>query len=84
MGRQRRRKYSRKQKREEEPRYSRHHRKCVANNGSGDDENISVVPEKKHRAWHMLFSSLTPHEIADYISEVWIEPKYRFIVEEVE
>lgn len=58
---------------------SKHHRKPKSRSGNGNHRNISVVPVGKHRAWHVLFSNKTPHEIAKIISEIWIDPDYEFI-----
>jgi hypothetical protein len=62
-----------------EPR-DKHHRRCKSRQGSDDNSNISSVPQHYHRAWHLLFENLTPHNIAEIINTVWIDPRYRLVV----
>lgn len=57
-------------------RLDRHHRKCRSNGGNNNAENISLVTQKQHRAWHLLFQNRTPAEIARVITEVWIAEFY--------
>ena len=58
---------------------SRHHRVPRSRNGTDHEANISVVTEIQHQAWHILFSNLDPHTIADIISQKWISPEYKFV-----
>lgn len=62
------------------PIYSRHHRKCRSNGGGDDNRNISYLPLKKHRAWHLLFGNKEPKEIAREINVLYLDPDYEFIV----
>ena len=59
---------------------SRHHRKCRSHGGTNHPTNISVVPQSQHRAFHTVFGNRTPHEIAEYLSNVWIDPTYKLVV----
>lgn len=59
---------------------TRHHRKPKKLGGNSNTANISLVSEEKHRAWHILFGHKTPHEIADEINKVWLDPHYWFEV----
>ena len=53
-----------------------HHRKCRCVGGSNAPQNISMVPKKKHEAWHTLFGSLSPYQVAKIISETWVDPSF--------
>lgn len=57
----------------------RHHRRPKSLGGDYSDRNISVVPPKYHRAWHLLFGNDSPQEIAKKITEIWIDPDYYVI-----
>lgn len=54
----------------------RHHRKPRSIGGTNDHENISIVPRNKHEAWHLLFANCTPDQIAEIISQFWLDPAY--------
>jgi hypothetical protein len=55
-----------------EHRLTVHHRRCRSNGGSDNPENISFVTEKKHQAWHLLFSNKTPQQIVDELNKTWL------------
>lgn len=55
---------------------SRHHRKARSFGGSDNGENISLVPQNKHRAWHLLFDCGAPETVAERINKTWIDPEY--------
>lgn len=57
----------------------RHHRRPKSLGGGASERNISSVPAKYHRAWHLLFSNDSPQEIARKITEIWIDPDYYVI-----
>jgi hypothetical protein len=56
-----------------------HHRKCKSLGGTSERRNISIVPDVKHTAWHIVFENRTPEMIAKYINAVWLDPDYEFI-----
>jgi hypothetical protein len=58
----------------------RHHRKPSSIGGKNDNNNISIVNQKQHRAWHILFRNKTAPEIAALINEFWIDPDYVIVV----
>lgn len=61
---------------------TRHHRKPKSQGGKANKENISRIPEKKHRAWHMLFpGNWPPERIAAEINAVYLDPEYRLVLE---
>lgn len=60
---------------------NRHHRKCKINQGNNSVENISIVPVHKHRAFHILFGTACTHEIARILTEIWIDPRFKLVVE---
>ena len=59
---------------------TKHHRKPRSLSGGDEKSNISKVPDKKHRAFHLLFSNLTVFKMAELLNKVWIDPQYQFIV----
>jgi hypothetical protein len=56
-----------------------HHRKCKSNGGTSERANLSVVPDVKHTAWHILFTNRDPESIARYINAVWLDPEFELI-----
>ena len=56
--------------------YNRHHRRCRSNGGSDCDATLSIVEEKKHKAFHCLFGTSHPVEIARILSETWIDREW--------
>lgn len=59
-----------------------HHRKPKKLGGSGriDGPNMVEVSIVEHRAWHTLFGTKTPEEIAEVINRTWLDPAYEMIV----
>lgn len=63
-----------------------HHRFPRAQGGENWRPEINVVRvnKKQHQAWHTLFDgTLTPHDICAIINAIWLDPCYRFRVEEI-
>lgn len=58
---------------------TRHHRRPRSKGGKNTDENISMVPEKLHQAWHLLFQNDSPAKVAEIINEHWGDPDYAYI-----
>lgn len=58
---------------------TRHHRKPKSQGGTGTRENISRIPDKKHRAWHILFRDMPPERIAAEINNIYLDPDFQFI-----
>lgn len=66
------------------PLINQHHRFPRAQGGENWRPEINVVTVllTQHRAWHTLFEgTLTPHDIAAIINTVWLDPRYKFVVE---
>jgi len=61
-------------------RMSMHHRQPCSHGGKGNPENISKVSMLEHRAWHQLFSNLTPYGIVEIINRIWLDPRYHIEV----
>ena len=61
-----------------------HHRICKANGGTNHPDNISVVTLSKHRAFHTLYASRPPEEIADILNAVWIDKRKKMLVVKAE
>ncbi len=57
-----------------------HHRKPRSRGGSEEDSNISIVDERQHKAWHLLFRNMTPSQIADKINGHYLDPEFKFTV----
>lgn len=60
-------------------RKTKHHRKALANGGSDSWDNISMVTEQKHRAFHLCFANFTPEQLAFELNRVWIDTDYVMI-----
>jgi hypothetical protein len=58
---------------------TKHHRKPKSKGGSDAPENISIVPKKKHAYFHALFGTKSPQQIADYLTNVWIDSSFKII-----
>lgn len=59
---------------------TRHHCRPRSIGGSDHPENISMLSEKKHQAWHTLFANMTAFDIAKEINERYLDRKYVFEV----
>jgi hypothetical protein len=59
---------------------TRHHRKPKSLGGGMNKRNISLLPNKKHDAWHILFRNATPEQIAEEINRWYIDPDFQLIV----
>lgn len=58
-----------------------HHRLPKCRGGSGDiaSGNMVQVDVKKHRAWHLLFDTVEPHEVARRINDTWLDPEWELV-----
>lgn len=52
------------------PNLSRHHKRCRSNGGSDKKSNLSYVPQKRHSAYHYLFSNSLPPDMCDLITRL--------------
>jgi cbb3-type cytochrome oxidase cytochrome c subunit len=57
-----------------------HHRKPKSLGGMRTPENLILLPDKKHDAWHLLFVNYPPEQIAAEINAKYIDPEYEIIV----
>jgi hypothetical protein len=57
-----------------------HHRKPKSLGGIREPRNTSLIPPKKHQAWHLLFSNYAPERIVEEINRLYLDPDYRLIV----
>ena len=55
---------------------TRHHRKSKARGGTNEQENISMVKDKFHQAFHLLFGDADPGYIVEQLNSIWIDPDY--------
>lgn len=56
-----------------------HHRKPKSRGGTNEARNLSIVPIKKHNAWHRLFANYDPPMIAKIINDSWLDPDYYLV-----
>ena len=58
-----------------------HHRKAKVNGGSGkiSSGNMIEVDVLKHRAFHLLFGTKSPEQVAAILTKIWIDPDYELI-----
>jgi hypothetical protein len=60
---------------------SRHHKRCRSNGGKTTKRNVVMINDNLHRAWHLLFSNMTPPEVAHLINTTFIDPDYHMVCE---
>jgi len=58
-----------------------HHRKPKRFGGSGylASGNMIQVDIMKHRAWHLLFDTVSPQEVARRINQTWLDPEWELV-----
>jgi len=61
--------------------FTRHHRLPQSKGGTDLPTNISMVPRKKHEAWHTLFENKSVEEIVELLNDIWIDPYYKITYE---
>jgi hypothetical protein len=59
---------------------TRHHRKPKSLGGGMNKRNISLLPNKQHIAWHILFRNAPPEQIVDEINQKYLDPDYRLVL----
>ena len=55
---------------------NQHHRNPKSLGGNGKPDNIILVNEKLHAHYHALFGNMNPYEVAAYLTQVWIDPRF--------
>jgi hypothetical protein len=58
---------------------TRHHRLPRVHGGGDEPRNISWIPQGKHRAFHTIFGVMSPEEIAQVLTELYIDPDWQMI-----
>jgi hypothetical protein len=58
---------------------TRHHRKCRSNNGGNNKRNIKWLDNRKHEAYHLLFSNMNPQQVAQELSDKYIDPDFHML-----
>jgi hypothetical protein len=58
---------------------SLHHRKPRSQGKSQDPRKVILLPHAKHEAWHLLFGSLTPLEIAEEINAFYLDRDFELV-----
>ena len=56
-----------------------HHRKPRSRGGSSSKSNLVEVLRYKHVAFHQIFGTMTPEQIAYELTTVWIDPAWIII-----
>jgi hypothetical protein len=57
-----------------------HHRRSRHQKGTNDPENLVKVLKTHHVAFHTLFWTGEPHQVAKILNETYIDPAYELIV----
>jgi len=57
-----------------------HYRRPVSEGGTRKLRNISRVHNKKHKAYHLLFATWNPFQIAAELNRVWIDLDFELVV----
>jgi ribosomal protein L9 len=59
-----------------------HHRLGQSNGGTDTfpENNVILVPRRKHQKFHALFGSMTVEQIVAELNEVWIDPRYKLVI----
>lgn len=60
-------------------RLTRHHRLPSSKGGRSTEDNISMVPDNAHKAWHGFATNYDALNIAKIINKCFIDPAYKFI-----
>lgn len=66
-------------KRKVSKRLTHHHRLPSSKGGRSTEDNISMVPDNAHRAWHGFALNYDALNIAKIINNHFIDPAYRFV-----
>ena len=61
------------------PGKQRHHRKPRSRGGTNEERNITLVKPEDHQAYHKLFGNKLPQEMANMLSDTWIDPDYYLV-----
>ena len=59
---------------------TRHHRKPKSFGGGNNKRNIVKIPDKFHRAYHILFGAGNVHDVAKRLNETYIDPDFELVV----
>ena len=59
--------------------YTRHHLLPRSMGGKDDEDNIVMLPENVHNAWHLLFANKPPEKVAEIINKWFIPKDWEFI-----
>lgn len=51
---------------------TRHHRKPRSRGGRENHENISIVDDKKHQAYHTMFGNMTTKELVNELNKKYL------------
>lgn len=64
-----------------EVKMTKHHRKPRSHGGTvhHPHNNIVLLSEVTHRAWHAIAGNKTPEQIAQLITEVFLDPEWHLI-----
>lgn len=61
-----------------------HHRIPKSRGGTDSPINTSWVRKSHHRAYHEIFGTSHPRQIAQYLTEKWIDPNFVMIAVPIE
>jgi hypothetical protein len=58
---------------------TRHHKKPKSLGGMDNHENIIMVDDKLHKAFHRVFFNMNPEQIAWELNHNWIDPNWTLV-----
>ena len=58
---------------------TRHHRRPRSLGGKHEGENISMVPEKLHNAYHLLFANNHIGKICEILNDHFVDTDYHIV-----
>ena len=57
-------------------RFDKHHRLPRSIGGKNKPRNISQIPRNLHESWHLLFANMTAEQIAQRITDWYLDPNF--------
>lgn len=65
------------------PPLTRHHKRCVSNGGDDSPDNVVLISDVKHRAFHTLFENMDAYGIAEKLNSIYIDSRYVLTVHKI-
>ena len=58
---------------------TKHHILPTSRHGNNNEENIATIKDKKHRAYHQLFSNKSPDEIIRHLVDHYWNGQWKWV-----